>query len=655
MKSQHKRNKYNLVICLLVAIMLPIASFAQEVREKSESVMIYFKQGSSIVDRNYMENGKSLEHLAEILEAYVIADAKVKGRVCINASASPEGSANLNKRLINARAKAIADWIGKRFNTSIGYEIAFQGFDWVTLLKLVEESSAVPHKSEVIDIIKNTPEFVTRNGVLINERERLIERLHGGESYRWLLKNIYPRLRYSAVESYVMYAVEITITTESPVKHSAEGGSGVIAFEKNVTDNYVPKAYAQDSWVTDVKATESQISYVVEPNLVAEARKSVITIEAYGTKHEVVVEQEAAAPAVAVKSALPVAVGAEGGSVTLAYETNVPNSTTTPEVTTTAEWISDIKCDEFGEISFVAAENTSLEPRSAILKINYMGTEQEVRVEQASADPQIIITSDNPVEMGAKGGSAAVAYDINVPDATLTSVSTDADWITSIKASEDDVTFKVRRNRLDEPRSASLLLESGNLASSVLVNQALSECNLPAYLSLQTNLLYDLLITPNIGVEFYLGKNFSVDANWHYAWWKNDNTHFYWRTYGGDLAVRWWFGPSARLKPLTGHHVGIYGQMITYDFEFGRDGILGDRWTYAAGVEYGYSLPIAERLNLDFTLGLGYLWGEFYEYKPIDGHYVWQATKHRRYMGPTKCEISLVWLLGCDNYNRGKR
>lgn len=635
--------------------MLPITSFAQEVREKSEGVMIYFKQGSSVIDRNFMDNGEKLDQLVEILEPYILTDVKSKGRVCINSSVSPEGSAAINKRLVNARAKAISDWIGKRFGVSVGYEIAFQGFDWDLLLTLVEESSELPHKSEVIDIIKNTPEFVTRNGIVVNERGRKIEQLHGGESYRWLLKNIYPRLRYAGVETYVMYAVELTITSPNPACHGAEGGSAVITFKKNVDDKYVPVVSASESWVTDVKATESQISYTVEPNLVAQSRTSVITVEAYGTKHEVVVEQEAAAPAVAIKSALPVAVGAEGGGVTLAYETNVPNSTTTPEVTTAAEWISDIKCDEYGEISFVAAENTSLEPRSALLKINYMGTEQEVCVEQASADPQIIITSENPVEMGAEGGSAAVAYDINLPDATLTSVSTDADWITSIEASEDDVTFKVRRNRLDEPRSASLLLESGNLVSSVLVNQAFSECNLPVYLSLQTNLLYDLLITPNVGVEFYLGKNFSVDANWHYAWWKNDNTHFYWRTYGGDLALRWWFGRNARLKPLTGHHVGIYGQMITYDFEFGRDGILGDRWSWAGGVEYGYSLPIAERLNLDFTLGFGYLWGEFYEYKPIDGHYVWQATKHRRYMGPTKCEISLVWLLGCDNYNRNRK
>ena len=71
-------------------------------------------------------------------------------------------------------------------------------------------------------------------------------------------------------------------------------------------------------------------------------------------------------------------------------------------------------------------------------------------------------------------------------------------------------------------------------------------------------------------------------------------------------------------------------------------------------MEYGYSLPIAKRLNIDFNLGVGYLGGEFKEYLPIDGHYVWQATKYRHWVGPTKLEVSLTWLLGRGNINEGK-
>ncbi len=173
----------------------------------------------------------------------------------------------------------------------------------------------------------------------------------------------------------------------------------------------------------------------------------------------------------------------------------------------------------------------------------------------------------------------------------------------------------------------------------------------PVFAALKTNLLYDAALIPNAGVEIYLGKNWSLSGNWMYAWWHNDDIHWYWRTYGGDLELRWWFGKAARRKPLTGHHLGVYGQLVTYDFELGGTGYLGDRWTYGGGLSYGYSLPIAKRLNLDFSLGLGYLGGQYKEYTPYKDCYMWEATLQRHYFGPTKAEISLVWLIGCDNVN----
>ena len=184
----------------------------------------------------------------------------------------------------------------------------------------------------------------------------------------------------------------------------------------------------------------------------------------------------------------------------------------------------------------------------------------------------------------------------------------------------------------------------------------------PFYMALKTNMLYDAALIPNIGVEFHLKNNWSISAGWMYGWWKKDRIHWYWRAYGGDIAVRKWLGKAAQEKPLTGHHLGVYGQVLTYDFETGGRGYMGgepggtlfDRANFAGGVEYGYSLPVGRRLNLDFTIGVGYMGGKYYEYKPIDDCYVWQATKQRHYFGPTKLEVSLVWLLGRDNTNKGK-
>ena len=43
--------------------------------------------------------------------------------------------------------------------------------------------------------------------------------------------------------------------------------------------------------------------------------------------------------------------------------------------------------------------------------------------------------------------------------------------------------------------------------------------------------------------------------------------------------------------------------------------------------------------------------GQYHEYLPLDGCNVWQSTKQRRWWGPTKAEISLVWFVGRDGYN----
>ena len=202
--------------------------------------------------------------------------------------------------------------------------------------------------------------------------------------------------------------------------------------------------------------------------------------------------------------------------------------------------------------------------------------------------------------------------------------------------------------------SAQGVSDSVNTTSSSISTVTEVSSQKSVYWVLKTNALYDLALVPNIGVEIYAGKQWSVAANWMYAWWSNRGKNNFWRIYGGDVEARRWFGKKAEEKPLQGHHLGVYGQLLTYDFELGGRGYLGDKWSYAFGVSYGYSLPITRRLNLDFNLGIGYLGGKYKEYTPIEGHYVWQLTKNRQWFGPTKAEVSLVWLLGNENVNKKK-
>ena len=171
--------------------------------------------------------------------------------------------------------------------------------------------------------------------------------------------------------------------------------------------------------------------------------------------------------------------------------------------------------------------------------------------------------------------------------------------------------------------------------------------------ALKTNLLYDAAIVPNIGIEVVLGKQWTIDLDWFYTWFSSYRHHRFWQAYGGYVGIRRYFTPpNSKYAPtgqsprsFTGHHLGAYVLGMTYDVEWGGRGYQADHFGFGAGVEYGYSLPISHRLNLDISVGLGFQDGEYKEYDPEDGHYVWQSTRKRHWWGPTKAEISLVWIL----------
>lgn len=218
---------------------------------------------------------------------------------------------------------------------------------------------------------------------------------------------------------------------------------------------------------------------------------------------------------------------------------------------------------------------------------------------------------------------------------------------------------------LPKPEPKPEIVEEDSLVREVVVVDTIycPPCpEKPFYMDIRTNMLFDALAVPNIGIDFYLGKNFTIGANWMYAWWKTDPRHRYWRIYGGEINARRFFGAKALEKPLTGHHLGIYAGALTFDFEWGGKGYMGgkpggtlwDRCMIYGGIEYGYSLPVSKRLNIDFTIGIGYMGGKLVKYNPMDDCYVWESTSNYKWFGPTKAEVSLVWLIGRGNTNQKK-
>lgn len=182
------------------------------------------------------------------------------------------------------------------------------------------------------------------------------------------------------------------------------------------------------------------------------------------------------------------------------------------------------------------------------------------------------------------------------------------------------------------------------------------------WLALKTNMLYDVCLIPNIGAEFSIGKHWTITFDWFYTWFSADNRHRYWQGYGGYLGVRKYFGSSKSNQNTLphregrggssfprGHHLGLYTLGMTYDVEWGGKGYQAAHFGFGVGVEYGYSMRIGRRLNLDLSIGVGFQDGEYKEYVPSHdhwNHYIWLSTHKRHWWGPTKAEVSLVWVIG---------
>lgn len=168
-------------------------------------------------------------------------------------------------------------------------------------------------------------------------------------------------------------------------------------------------------------------------------------------------------------------------------------------------------------------------------------------------------------------------------------------------------------------------------------------------LAVKTNLLYDLVLAPNIEVEVPFGRNrqWSVMAEYTNPWWRFGGLKHSYEIQEGGVELRRWLTPRCHAsRPwLCGLFAGVYAAAAKYDIEYDEVGDQGE--VFSAGATVGYSKPIGRRLNLEFSLSVGFLTGERRHYNAEfdDTHLIYKETKNLSYVGPTKLKVSLVWLI----------
>ena len=197
-----------------------------------------------------------------------------------------------------------------------------------------------------------------------------------------------------------------------------------------------------------------------------------------------------------------------------------------------------------------------------------------------------------------------------------------------------------------------LMMAIMTMASTKAIAQEayLVEGNPPA-VQLRTNGLYDLALCPNIGLEIQTDLGFAFQFDYVGAWWNIDSKHRYFSNYAFQTEIRYYLDSRKMKFPYTGHHVGVYGQMATYDFEFGGTGYLSRDLdnSFGIGISYGYSFPLSKHWSLDLTAGIGYFQSKYDVYEPVNTGYRRTETRRLTFWGPTRLEASFVWNINTKN------
>lgn len=164
-------------------------------------------------------------------------------------------------------------------------------------------------------------------------------------------------------------------------------------------------------------------------------------------------------------------------------------------------------------------------------------------------------------------------------------------------------------------------------------------------LAIKSNLLYDVVLIPNIEIELPIKDNWSIEAQAMCGWWLMGNNSRCWQIQAADIEGRYWF--TNRGRALTGWFAGLFASAGFYDFQIQETEGLQGEFYVLTGVSGGYSMPIGKRLNLEFAAGVGYIVNNYQRYVIYEEEYLVADGDMMRFQSffPAKLEISLGWLL----------
>ncbi|MDE6017323.1 MAG: DUF3575 domain-containing protein [Muribaculaceae bacterium] len=170
--------------------------------------------------------------------------------------------------------------------------------------------------------------------------------------------------------------------------------------------------------------------------------------------------------------------------------------------------------------------------------------------------------------------------------------------------------------------------------------------------ALKTNLLYDATATANLGLEFGLGRKWSLDISGDLNVWSfSDGKR--WKHWLAQPELRYWFCGNMGGHFLALHALG--GQYNVGKVNLDFLGFLGDNfkdfktlrhqgWYAGGGIGYGYCWMLGKHWNMELEIAVGYIHTEYDLFECADcGRKIESGLTHN-YIGPTKLAFNIGYV-----------
>ena len=202
----------------IILILLWLGVHTAHSQESHTEICIDFRVNSTQIEANYQDNARRMQYIIEFLQNLRQDSTLRVVEISFAGAASPEGSAQQNRRLAQGRLSSLEKFVRREVHIPDSLVTRNDHYiPWGHLETLVEESD-LPHKAEVLAILREQPQLVDypHPDTHVDNRIVKLKQLDGGKVWQQLNRQFFAQMR-NACAVFVTYKRELPPTPDPPV------------------------------------------------------------------------------------------------------------------------------------------------------------------------------------------------------------------------------------------------------------------------------------------------------------------------------------------------------------------------------------------------------------------------------------------------------